>query len=293
VVFGCLASLFSGCASWYESPVTPALSGLASSAQSVVRASPDTLDIETLVVRFGEDHLEAMEKIWQSADESCIDFQQRQLMDRNGLRAGIIHGELPPKLRDQLDSASQQKKNDVIELAGLGSDAESRMRLMRCRAGRRKDIVIRREITRPLSVVTTFDGQLSGQTFYDRPVALFSLTPFPTADGKAAIELIPEVQYGEAISQYVTSEVGVRQELRRASKIWKSLKVRAVMSPGDVLMVACTAPPKSLGGAFFVAETVQQTEEYLVLLVRLAATQLDDMFDEDQIANARAMMEQW
>jgi hypothetical protein len=258
-----------------------------------VKPSPDTIDVETVVVRFSEDQGGLIEEIWQMADESLFDFQQRQALDRNGLRAGVFHGELPTKLRSQLNSAAHQQKNDVIELAGLGSDADSRMRLMRCRAGRRKDILVRREIARPLSIVTSIDGQLSGQTFYDRPVALFAMSPFPTTDGRAAIELVPEVQYGEAISQYVTSEVGVRQELRRAAKVWKPLKIRATLSPGEVLMVASTHPPKSLGGAFFVADTVQQTEEHLVLLIRLAATQLDDLFGEEQVATARALMEQW
>lgn len=277
-----------GCATWYESSTTTAPPIL-----PAAKPSPDSIDVETVVVRFGEDKAEALESIWQKVDESVFDFQQRQLLDRNGLRAGLFHGELPKELREQLNSVAEKQKTDVVELAGLGSDADSRMRLMRCRAGRRKDIIIRREISRPLSIITSLDDQLAGQSFYDRPVALFSMTAFPTTDGKATLELVPEVQHGEALSQYVTSEVGVRQELRRPAKIWKALNIKAQMLPGEVLVVSATQPPKSLGGAFFVSETAQKTEEHLVLLIRLAATQLDDLFGEEQITSARAMMEQW
>jgi hypothetical protein len=292
VILGMVVTgLLSGCATWYETPSASQSSGLSTSGLPAAKSSPDTIDIETIVVRFSEDRLTELETIWKTADESVFEFESRQALDVNGLRAGLFRGELPDLIQEQLSSAASQQSG-VMELAGLSSDADSRMRLMRCRAGRRKEIVIRRDVSRPLSIVTSTDGQLSGQTFYDRPVALFALTPFPTMDGKATLELIPEVHYGEAVNRFVTSDAGVRQELRRSSKGWKELKVRAQLSTGEVMVIAATHPPKALGAAFFVADTVQHTEEHLVLLVRLAATQLDDLFGEDQIATARAMMEQ-
>jgi hypothetical protein len=47
-----------------------------------------------------------------------------------------------------------------------------------------------------------------------------------------------------------------------------------------------------LGGGFFVTDTAKQTQEHLVLLLRLKATQLDDLFDDQRIREARALMEQ-
>lgn len=216
--------------------------------------------------------------MWRKADEAAIDSAQRKTLDANGIRVGVLRGELPSVLQKQLDLSVQRKAEDMSEASGLGSDAEARMRLIRCRAGRRKELVIRRDIGRPLSVITSIEGLIAGQTFYEQATTLFALTPFPNPDATARIELIPEVQYGQAQNRFTTTDFGVRQEAKRPTKIWKSLKVAATLNKGDVLVVAATQPPKSLGGAFFVSETLQQTEENLVLLIRLSETPMDDLF---------------
>lgn len=277
-----------GCVRWHET--TTQSEGTKSLPLSA--PAPDTVDVETVLIRFHDEMIEELDQVWLSADESVFDFDQRRRLDSNGLRVGLIRGELPPVILRQLNAVSQQQKEDIAEAAGLGSDADARMRMLRCRAGRRKELIIRREVNRPLSVITSNEGRISGQTFYDRPTALFALTTFPMSNGTATIELIPEVQYGDNQHRYLTTDFGMRQELKRPSKVWKSLKIRAPMDQGNFLIVAATQPPRSLGAAFFVGESIQQQEEHLLLLIRLTATQLDDLFAEDQVQAARAMMEQ-
>jgi len=272
--------LISGCARWYEQ-VTPleATSGLPASVHA-----PDSVDLETVVIRFSENQSQDLEQMWQSVDEAIIDSQQRRTLDANGIRVGLLRGELPTIVREQLDRSARQSSLDASEVAGLGSDADARMRLIRCRTGHRKELIIRREIDRPLSVVTTLDGLLAGQTFYDRATALFALTPYPASNGNATVEMVPEVQYGESQNRYITTDFGMRQELKRPTKVWKPLKVRATLGKGEILVVAATQPPKSLGGAFFLSQTIQQQEEHLILLIRLSETPLDDLFADETIA---------
>jgi hypothetical protein len=214
------------------------------------------------------------------------------LLDTNGIRVGILRGELPKVLADQLAVNQQQQQSDVLEQVGLGSDAKPGSRLLRCRAGRRKELVLRQTIQGQLSILTSLDGQLSGLSFDQQPTALLAMTAFASSDGQAVLELLPEVQYGQQRTSYVTTEFGVRQEAKRESTSWKPLKIRATLSPGNMLMVAATQPTKSLGGGFFVTDTAKQTQEHLVLLLRLKATQLDDLFDDQRIREARALMEQ-
>ena len=81
-------------------------------------------------------------------------------------------------------------------------------------------------------------------TLTDRPTALLALTAFPRNDGQVVLELIPEVQYGEQRSSFVTNALGVRQEMRREARSWKSLKIRAPLAIGNILMISATSPPQ-------------------------------------------------
>ena len=273
--------LAAGCARWYEKSVH---SDPPKTLTTTLQSS-GTVDLETVIVRFSMEQTEGLEQLWQSTDEAAVDFGQRRTLDANGIRVGILRGEMPAVLQKQLDLSMQKTTEDVSEASGLGSDADARMRLIRCRAGRRKELIIRREISRPLSVITSIDGLIAGQTFYEQATTLLALMPFPNLDTTAKIELVPEVQYGQPQNRYLTTDFGVRQEARRPTKVWKQLKISATLGKGDVLVVAATQPPKSLGGAFFVSETLQQTEEHLVLLIRLSETPMDDLFADDSVAS--------
>lgn len=281
-----LSLCLAGCARWYNEPMAAIEP---TSNLPTAKPGPDTVDIETVLIRFSSDQLFQLEETWKSVDETILDFNRRLRLDKNGLRVGLIRGELPATIRQQLQTASEQQKSDISESAGLTSDAESRSRRLRCQAGRRKEVVIRRDVGRTLSIVTTIDGQLSGQSFDNRPTAILTMTPFPQADGKAVLDFVPEVQYGDAQSKYLATEFGMRQEQRRPSKIWKDLKIQAQLEQGNVLVIAATQPPKLLGGSFFVTDTVHGSEEHLVLLVRLVATQMDDLFGPPQGSVVRSM----
>ncbi len=285
-----ICTCLTGCARWYNEPV--ATNDSAKSLLPAAKPNPDTVDIETVLVRFTEDQLKELEETWKSVDETAIDLEQRRLLDRNGVRVGLIRGELPATIRRQLLATSQEQKADISQSAGLNSDADNRMRFLRCRSGRRKEIVIRRDIARPVSIVTTVDNRLSGQSFDDHPTMLVAMTPFPSPDGSVFIEFVPEIQFGGTRPSYAASESGIRQEQKRPTRVWKDLKIRAHLEQGNVLVIAATQPPKSLGGSFFVTETVHGADEHLILLVRLAATQMDDLFGDEQVAQARGLMEQ-
>lgn len=264
-----------GCASWSETPVQTETS----SVHAASLPGTGTVDIETMIIRFSSDQAAELEEIWDRTDETTFESAQRRALDANGIRAGVLRGELPAVLVKQLNHSAQQKSLDVGEASGLGSDADARMRLIRCRTGGRKELIVRREINRPLSVVTSIDGVLSGQTFYDQPATLFALTPHALNDGTAKIEMVPEVQYGQSQNRYITTDFGMKQEAKRPTKIWKELKLSTTLAKGDVLVIASTQPTKSLGGAFFLSENLQETEEHLVLLIRLSETPIDDLFD--------------
>lgn len=255
--------------------------------------SLDSVLIESVLVRFPTSQLDDLEPIWWSVDESQVNLETRKLLDKNGLRAGLLIGEIPKVIRDQIELTSEKQSRDALEHAGLAADVDNKMRQLQCRAGRRKDLVVRRELHEPLTVLTTLDGEtVSGDTYFD-PTVLFELKALPHGDGRATIELTPEIQHGQHRQSYVSTEFGVRPELKRAQQTWRDLSIKLKMKPGEVLVLAGTRPAKALGRAFFITRTADQSEEHVVLLLRLAGTRLDELFAPDEVEQASAMAERF
>jgi hypothetical protein len=280
------ALLLSGCAQWageYNNPESqPKLPAL--------QLAPDCVTVETVLVRFPLESEVDLQNLWTQADESVLDIELRRRLDKNGMRAGIILGELPEAIRRQLLRTSQEQLTDALEYAGLAADVDNKMRKLQCRAGRRKDFIVRREVAEPLTVISSLDGRVFGETFQS-PTVLFDLRVKPHANGQATIELTPEIQHGEQRQSYVSTEFGVRPEMRRSQTAWQELAIHARLSQGQVLMVAGTLPPKAIGRALFMTKTADQSDEHVVLLVRLAATQLDELFMPEILEQAHALTE--
>lgn len=281
-----IASL-TGCSSWHGKSsrleeVAPRSQKTKSNSQL---GQSDRVTLETALVRFDEQSLPALDLIWESADESILDFSQRRLLDANGIRVGLLRGELPTGLVKQIESNRMRQQLDVAEQIGLSSDANSRAITLVCRAGRRSEWLIRRELPAPLTVLSSNGESTSGITLSNAST-LFGLTVFPQLDSRTIVEMVPEVQFGEQRTTYVSSEFGLRQEVKRDSKIWKQLKIRAAMATGDTLMLSSTKPSKALGHAFFTSETSQQSEDRVVALVRLASQQRDNLFDDDRASQS-------
>ena len=276
-----------GCAHWSQEKAVDRDANLLPPRQ----LNPDSVKIETVLVRFPSTATAELDALWRLCNEGISDLELRQRLDKNGLRAGVIMGELPQVIRQQLEDTAHKQTTDALEHAGLAADVDNKMRKLQCRAGRRKDLLVKPELSEPLTVLSTRDGKhVSGETF-SRATVLFDLRAMPHGDGSATIELTPEVQHGEHRQTFVHTDFGTRPEMRRGIQSWPELKITAKLQPRQVLLLASTSPPKALGNTFFVSKTAEHSEERVVLLVRLAETRLDDLFAPELVEQAHAMAE--
>ncbi len=287
---GLLLSCAVGCATWTADKTTAGPEK--SSLLPARKLNPDSVVIETVLVRFPAEMAAQLEReVWQLSHEGIADIAVRQRLDQNGLRAGVIYGELPALIRQQLDQTATQQKTNALEHAGLAADVDNRMRRLQCRAGRPKELLVKPEMNESLTIISTRDGQLlSGETF-ERAAILLDLRVVPHGDGSATVSLIPQVQHGEHRQMFVHSDLGTRPEMRRGLQSWNELKMSAKLTAGQILVVSSSSPPKALGNAFFVSKTAENSEERVLLLVRLAESQLDDLFAPEIVAQAQAMAE--
>jgi hypothetical protein len=263
---------FSGCARWSSETTLDSEPGL-----PVAKRNLDSVVVETVFVRFSAAKLDELREIWDSADETVLDIETRRRLDANGLRAGVLIGDLPRFVREQLKATSEEQTTNALEHAGLAADVENRMRQMQCRAGRRKELFVRRDLSEPLTILHARDARVAGETFY-QPSLAFDLRATPIQGMQARITLTPEVQHGDMQQSFVSTEFGLRPDLRRPRKTWDDLTVEVDLQPGKILMMAATYPTKAVGEAFFTTQTADQAVDHVLLLLRVADTQIDELF---------------
>jgi hypothetical protein len=284
----CFLFSLTGCARWSQESVVETKKPVLAQP----KMSPDSVVVETVVVRFPREQTEVLDTVWASVDESLLPMNLRRALAENGLRCGVLEKELPIGVRNRLNELSDSDTAGTLEQAGLAADIENLANRFQCRAGMRKDVHIRREQRGPLIVIANREGNLEGASYEDASM-LFDMRTVPHGDGTATISLVPEVQYGEPRKTFISSGSGMRPEMRRDYQNWDRLKISIKLRPGQIMVLSSNGEPKApnLGRAFFVTHTAEQTDEQAVLLVRLASTQLDDLFAPDEVQKAKATSE--
>ncbi len=276
-----------GCANWSND----SLNGQRSLLSTPI-ATPDSVIVETVLLRFPRESQTQLSAMWDVLDESILNIDARRRLDENGLRCGLIVGELPSVVRTRLEELAGNNPATPLEEIGLVADVTSDTHRLQCRAGRRKDLFIRSDLAESITVVYRYADKLRGETF-DRPSLLFDLRAIPLGDGKAKFKFTPEIQFGETQHSISYSTTGIHNKFERKKHAFEDLTFETSLSPGETLICSSTDDAHSIGigHAFFHTKTTQQTEEQVILMVRMIGSQLDELFAPEQEEAAKMAAE--
>ncbi len=145
---------------------------------------------------------ESEPRVGLASARSAIDRHANAAIARRQWAApGVIRGELPIVMQRWVEEAHQKVSTDLMEQAALAADVSSHVQKLQCRAGKRKEIVVRPQRSVPL-VLLHHDGVAKGKS-YDDPMLLFELKAMPKPDGSASLRLTPEIQYGPMVPNFV------------------------------------------------------------------------------------------
>jgi hypothetical protein len=258
--------LSAGCAQWD----VPSADGL---PLPPPRMSPDSVVLEIAFVRYPPDETALDADVWRAVDEMHLPAEQRRVLAENGVRCGLVGASLPVSVRELLDQATAEAESTPTALA---EDAAARIQRMHCREGVAGKIVTRTD-EGTVSVLTCRGGAVEGRTFAQATCQL-RVTAQPADDGRVQLELVPEVEYGEARPRYVGNSGVWAIETSRQRQAYPEFKLGAMLSPGESLVLGGTPEPKGLGGQFFTSHRDGRTQRVL-LLVRLQQTQSDGRFE--------------
>jgi len=247
------------------------------------RMSDDSVVLEIFFVRFPPDDPQANETVWKGIDEQHFSVECRQSLGKNGFRVGLIGSHVPEVLAKLLDMSEKPLPTDQasqLQTASLDADPAVVRRHLQIRAGRRSEIVAS-ETYDEIPILTCESGNLCGQT-YKKAQGLLAVKVFPQPDGRVRLEVTPELHHGKPQQRWVGGQGMLRLEAGRNRCVFDELAMSATLSAGNMLVLTNLAHrPGSIGHYFFTEENSGRQEQKL-LIVRLAQTQHDDLFDPNE-----------
>jgi hypothetical protein len=242
--------------------------------------SPDScvLDIFILHVPFGEE--EANVRLWDEIDEQRLPNDLRRQLTRNGFRAGLVGGQVPPELARMLklnDRPASSGLCQQVRFEQLDSAPTVVQHHWQVRPGQDRRICVS-DVYYQWPVLRRDPAGVCGET-YPNAQGVLALKTSPEPDGRVRLDLVPELHYGEPGQRVVgTGEGAFRLEPSRPRCVFDEMAVSVPLTSGEMVVLSCLpSPAGSLGRRFFTREDSGRQEQTL-LLIRLSQTQHDGQF---------------
>ena len=270
--------VLAGCSTWTAAPMSKSL-------LQPAKMSPDSVVIEFALLDLEDSPGSADVDLWQSVDEQQIPVQTRQRLTRQGLRCGVVGGQLPSWLLDQLADQSKRLELDESQRTAVVSELLTERRIQ-CRANQRRSVPVGTKC-KDLEVGTG-PGDADPPSKYQDAQCHLCLTVRPQGDGQVELELVPEIQHGPMHQRWIGQDGLFRLDASRDSVRFDELQVTATLLPGQTLVLSASAAAGGLGKAFAScgAGTLEpgtqvadvKESPHRIFLLRLAQTQFDDLF---------------
>ena len=233
--------------------------------------SPDATVLEVATVRVTEEQSDDFDAIWEEIDEQFLPIDVRRSMAANGFRVGLSGAQLPDFLRQSLDGDATSTEQNLY----------ARQKRLQSRNGRRSVIMVDAQPRSHVAVLFNEGGGVTGETYHNAR-CLFGVKTFAANDGRVRLELTPEVQHGQPRTTWTGQDGAFRLNTEQASKTFDNFRMTATLSPGQTLLLTCTPDFLGLGHQFFGSD--ERDVRQRLLLIRIAQTQLDDLFSPEFLA---------
>lgn len=269
----CSISLLGGCATW-DAPESHQDWKLPAMA-----TTQDTLTYEMAFLRWNPVQANDAD-FWQLADEQFLSAETRQQLAANGLRVGMITDPMPASLLRALQATQNPVAVITDQDATVGSEVLTRRERRQISLGTPSDIdvvlpAVTGEITESV-VLYTEDGRVRAERFR-RPRGYFRLKTRGLGSDGVEFQVIPTVDHGEEKPEIIAGQGIYRSGLRRSQRLYEQLAFTTTLKPGRMLVITATEEPRGLGAAWF-ADRFGSTDDRLVLLLRLADAERNELF---------------
>ena len=270
--------LIAGCRLFPDKAVTKGSSPLRPLA-----ASPDSVALEIIWARFPLNDPELNGAVWSEIDETQIDPAVYRELARNGFRAGVISGTPPDaiaralQLKGDRAAAKAVDEDPMLQTIDLTTEASVQRRLLQLRRGRRAEIQAS-EMLESVPLLISHNRELGGRTFRDVQ-AIYGLAIDPQPHQRVALELTPELHYGQPRLRWTGGQEGIlRQMPLREREVFEAMRMNVRLAPGEMfVLMGLPESASRLGQCFHTVESASGRQQKLVL-IRLAQVPTSDAF---------------
>lgn len=254
---------------------------------------PNTLGLDVFFIeRPVNDQLFGPE-LWESVDTNLTDLDLQNALKRNGIRIGIVGGQMPRPLEALLglDAASADVHPDEaaeapdVDEGPAGPDFTPVQTMMD--APRGSHLILREGMPSKLAAGEPYPkcfvlidrNGVTGRTFQDAHFH-FHVTPLTLTGSHVKLELCPEIQHGPARIQY-QDVLGGRRPVSQAVESFPDLNWSATLTPGQmVLLTMWPEFEESLGWHYFSRQDGEAVKQRLIVIRVSRLPAADDLFVE-------------
>jgi hypothetical protein len=266
------------------------------------RASPDSVAIEMLWVRFPDDDPQLNDEAWLAIDETAIAADVRRELAANGFRVGVISGDLPDAMAralNQTGGAPEDEESNSVTHEGvtpLFPRAEKRDRPLAENGGRPQSTlapavglldepVVRGRVKHlrrherweiqasdvyPSLPLLEPKGREQGGDIYPDAQALYALRIDPQPDRTVLVELTPELHFGPYHQSWSGDERMMMRALVRDRRVFAKMQINVRLAAGDILVLMNLPNSGSRLGEYFHTVDSSQGRQQKLILLRLA-----------------------
>ncbi len=232
-----------------------------------VKSRPDRTTLEIFQVRVPEDDAQFDEDLWQAVDEQRLDLALRNRLVSNGIRVGIISGALPDSLARSMNLQSEMPEDSNTRLVDeqLAAPRVTR-RVLQLK--HREPAAIK--VTEPQSLVNVFvnsENGVQGRS-YSEVEGVYAMQVESVPGQKIAVELVPELHFGEMKNRYAGSDQGIFVVTpSRERQVFDQLKSEIELSAGELLVLSGIPDTRgSLGDALHGSQLPGSHDQKLILI---------------------------
>lgn len=207
--------------------------------------SPKRCRLDVLILARPQGDASINNALWSVADEQTVETSKRQLLEANGLRFGIVTGELPAKVQELVKAKPPNRPDVLTILNPVGTP----------------DLIDPGQTPRPqLDLFLSLPGQqVKGKSYTDAK-AFLRLTPtFDDLNG-INLKVVPELHHGPVVQGYgmVPQTAGLASpaefQIKSGQKqdSFRDLAVTLDLKPDQVAVFGCRPERRgSLGDIMF------------------------------------------
>jgi hypothetical protein len=238
-------------------------------------AAPDvvTLEIFSAPAALDDPNLSAL---WPHVNEQPIPPELRKKLAENGLRMGVIGGNVPNALAALLKVTGTPISAEERSLVPMETEPGVVLRMLQPRPGKRHELVVSPVHPR-IALLQSVGGLAEGKT-YEQAEGRMVLRVFPEEAGRARLELTPELQHGELKTQTTGSDGMFIWRPEREKRVFAELKVESTLAPGEMLIMSCLSERASTVGYHFFMQPKAEKPTQRLWVIRLAQAGPDRAF---------------